>query len=285
MPNARTLLLATLVGTVLQVAMVVAGHYSKPVASLFAVGGMGISLAAGLLYAMWARGDGTAARVVGGLAAGAICAFIGILVSHLLGDVPWSLLVLGTISSAVTGALGGWIGTFLFRSGIATVALIALVSGSASAQNVGPIVAEGIVEAPLDSVWTAWTTSDGLRGWLAPQAEIDLRVGGLMRTNYDPAGVLGDHRTIVNEVLSYEPRRMLSIRVARAPDGFPFANAIQQMWTVVYFDEAGPDRTGLRVVGLGFRPDEESQRMRAFFESGNTATVEALQRHYATKSQ
>jgi uncharacterized protein YndB with AHSA1/START domain len=167
---------------------------------------------------------------------------------------------------------------------LSQLALILIVSGGANAQNVGPLVVEGIVEAPLDSVWAAWSTSDGLRGWLAPHAEIDLRVGGLMRANYDPAGVLGDRNTIENEVLSFEPGRMLSIRVSRAPDDFPFANAIQHMWTVLYLDEAGSGRTRLRVVTLGFRPDEESQRMRAFFDQGNTATVQALQRRFPATS-
>jgi uncharacterized protein YndB with AHSA1/START domain len=282
MPDARALLQASLLGTVLQVGMVVAGHYHPSVASLFAAGGMGLSLAAGLLYALLARGDRRSATVVGGLAAGAICAFIGILVSHLLGDVPRSLLVLGTVSSALTGALGGWLGTILFRSSVATAALILVVSGSASAQDVGPIVAEGIVEAPPEQVWSAWSTGEGLREWLAPHAEIDLRVGGLMRTNYDPAGVLGDRHTIENEVLSYEPGRMLSIRVAKAPDEFPFANSIRHMWTVLYFDEAGPGRTSVRVVSMGFREDDESQRMRAFFDQGNKATVQALQRRFQT---
>lgn len=119
MLNTRALLLATAAGTVLQVAMVVGGHFTESIAALFAVGGMGISLIAGLLYSMWARGHAKSAAV-GGLAAGAICAFIGILVSHVLGDVPRSLLMLGTVSSAVTGALGGWLGTFLFRSRVVT---------------------------------------------------------------------------------------------------------------------------------------------------------------------
>jgi hypothetical protein len=116
MLNTRALLLATLVGTVLQVAMVVAGHSNESIAGLFAVGGMGFSLIAGLAYAMWARGGSTSSLAVGGLVAGAICAFIGIFVSWMLGDVPASLLALGTISSAVTGALGGWLGKFLFPS-------------------------------------------------------------------------------------------------------------------------------------------------------------------------
>jgi len=113
--NSRALVLATVIGTVLQVVMVVAGHSNKSIAGLFAVGGMGFSLVAGLLYAIMAKGGSTSSLAVGGLLAGAICAFIGILISHLLGDVPVSLLLLGTVSSAVTGAIGGVIGKFFVR--------------------------------------------------------------------------------------------------------------------------------------------------------------------------
>jgi hypothetical protein len=49
--------------------------------------------------------------VVGGILAGAICALLGIAVSYFLKDVPASLLALGTLSSAVTGAIGGWLGS------------------------------------------------------------------------------------------------------------------------------------------------------------------------------
>lgn len=161
------------------------------------------------------------------------------------------------------------------------LALWALLPGSVRAQDVSPIVSEAVIDAPVDSVWAAWTTSEGLRSWLAPRADIGLRVGGLMRANYSPTGVLGDRSTIENEVLSFDPRRMLSIRVAKAPDDFPFGNAILHMWTVIYFEESGAERTRLRVVSLGFRPDDESQRMRAFFVRGNAATLQQLQRRYA----
>lgn len=148
------------------------------------------------------------------------------------------------------------------------------------AQNVDPLIVEGIVEAPVDAVWAALTTAAGLRSWMAPHAEIDLRVGGLMRANYDAQGTLGDPQTIENQILSFEPRRMLSLKVARAPDGFPFPNAIRQMWTVMYFNDAGRGRTQVRVVSLGFEPTEESQRMRAFFAQGNQLTIEQLQRRF-----
>ena len=323
MLNTRALLLASMLGTVLQIAMVVAGHSNKSIAGLFAVGGMGFSLIAGLAYAMWARGDSTSSLTVGGLAAGALCALIGIFLSYMLGDVPVSLLALGTISSAVTGAIGGWLGKFLFpatgavamlvvlagapseagaqtvkpgagasstvvegpvqKRGTESLATRAILSGSASAQDTSPVVSEAIIEAPVNAVWEVWATSDGLRSWLAPHADIDLRVGGLMRTNYSAQGSLGDSQTIENKVLSLDPKRMLSIQVSKAPDGFPFANAIQHMWTVMYFESMGPDRTRVRVVGLGFRSDAESQRMRAFFERGNAVTLQQLQRHFSAR--
>ena len=120
MLNSRALVLATAVGTVLQVAMVVAGHSNPSVARLFAVGGMGFSLVAGVAYALAARGGAPASPVLGGTVAGALCAFIGILVSYLLRDVPATLLALGTLSSAVTGAIGGWLGRFAGRAAVAT---------------------------------------------------------------------------------------------------------------------------------------------------------------------
>src|SRR4051794_33939856 len=133
MLNTRALILATVLGTVLQVAMVVAGHSNKTIMGLFAVGGMGFSLVAGLAYAMWARGSTPGSLAIGGLLAGSICAFLGILVSYLLGDVPVSLLALGTISSAVTGALGGWLGKFLFRAtAIAMTATLIVAAPSRS---------------------------------------------------------------------------------------------------------------------------------------------------------
>ena len=113
--STRALVVASIIGTVLQLAMIVAGHYNASFASLFAIGGMGFSLIAGVIYALNARPTAATDAIVGGLFAGAICAFIGIFASYLLGDVPASLLLLGTVSSAFTGAIGGWIGRLFLR--------------------------------------------------------------------------------------------------------------------------------------------------------------------------
>ncbi len=101
----KQLVRATVVGSVAQIAMVVAGHSVPAVAENFAIGGMGLSALAGWL-ATRGVSMGLAAGAGQGAVAGGVCAAIGIGVSVALGDVPAILLALGTVSSAVTGAIG-----------------------------------------------------------------------------------------------------------------------------------------------------------------------------------
>lgn len=97
------------VGTVLQTAMVLVGHWVTAVANLFGPLGVAISLVVGLLWAKdHSVGYGNGAG--GGAVVGGVCALIGILISYLLGDVTAVILAFGTLSSAVTGAIGGLIG-------------------------------------------------------------------------------------------------------------------------------------------------------------------------------
>ncbi len=103
--NRRALTISLVIATILQVAMVVAGHFSPAVAGLFAFGGMGFSLVGGVIYALLAKPGWKEAIGMGALVGG-LSGLIGIAISHLLGDVPASLLLLGTVSSAATGFIG-----------------------------------------------------------------------------------------------------------------------------------------------------------------------------------
>jgi hypothetical protein len=98
---------AVVIGTVLQLAMVLAGHWIEAIKlNGFAVGGMAISALAGVLYSRAAKvSRGTSA--LNGAIAGGVCAAIGIALSVALGDTAALILAVGTASSAVTGAIGG----------------------------------------------------------------------------------------------------------------------------------------------------------------------------------
>jgi hypothetical protein len=106
----RGLLRATLIGTVLQLALTVTGHYDPRVAKLFAVMGMFLSLVAGFLAGRWSAGLGKRGSAASGMAAGALCAFLAILESFYFGDVPAWVIAFGPFSSGVTGAIGGFLG-------------------------------------------------------------------------------------------------------------------------------------------------------------------------------
>lgn len=143
-----------------------------------------------------------------------------------------------------------------------------------------PLVIEGVVAAPVAAVWSAWTTADGLQAWLAPLADIDLRLDGLLRVQYQPQGHLGDASTIENRILAFEPQRMLALRVAKAPEGFAWRQRVGEMWTVLSFEPTAEGQTRLRITSLGLADDDEAQRMRAYFDKGNRYTLGLLQKRF-----
>lgn len=159
--------------------------------------------------------------------------------------------------------------------------ILALGPTVCRAQSDSPLVHEGVVNAPLDQVWAAYTTKTGLESWMAAHAEIDLKVGGVMKTQPDSKGSTDDAKAIANTILSFEPGRMLSLKVAKFPRGFPFPNAIRAMWTIVYFEAQGENATRIREVCLGFGQDDESRKLREFFNLNNALTLELLQKRFA----
>lgn len=153
----------------------------------------------------------------------------------------------------------------------------------ATAFAVLPVVAEDErevfeyeIDAGIDSVWNAFTTTKGLQSWVAPLAEIDFRVGGLWRANYNAEGELGDSTTIENTILSYDPKRMVSLKATTFPEGFPFEEAARHAWTVFYFSPISPTKTKITVVGLGYTDSEQSQKMRSFFAEANAYSLDQL---------
>lgn len=170
-------------------------------------------------------------------------------------------------------------------TGVSVVAVFALMGAGVKAQEhagtKGTLRHEGLIDAPVEEVWKAFTTAEGLKSWMAPLAEIELRVGGKMLASYKADGKLGDENTIENTILSFEPQRMLSIKATKPPAGFPFPAAIKDMWSVIYFEPVGADRTRVTVVGMGYGDSEEHAKLREFFDKGNAHTIEQLRKKFA----
>lgn len=103
-PN-RTGTQATVVGLILQLAMVGLGHAVPSLRAMWGPVGTLISLVVGVWAGWHVATTGSAA--IWGAVAGGLGALIGIALALILGNVPVSLLVLGTAGSTVAGLVGG----------------------------------------------------------------------------------------------------------------------------------------------------------------------------------
>src|SRR5688572_15879058 len=142
------------------------------------------------------------------------------------------------------------------------------------------LVSEAVVNAPVEAVWSAWTTVEGIQSWMVAKADIDLRVGGLWRTSYTREADLAGDAAIHHRVLAFDPGRMLAFQTVKTPKTFPFP-AILKTWTVVYLEPVNGGQTKVTVRMVGYGDDDESLKMRAFFEMGNKATLDALVKKFA----
>lgn len=153
-----------------------------------------------------------------------------------------------------------------------------------AAPDTSPLVHEGVVNAPVAEVWKGISTAEGYKMWGVAQCEYDLRIGGSIRTHYKPDGRIGDEGTIEQEILAFEPERMLAFRIAKPPAGFPFKEAWKGTWSVITLTDLGDGRTHMRLAGMGYTADPESQAMRKFFLTGNEWSLKKAQAHFDPKS-
>ena len=161
-----------------------------------------------------------------------------------------------------------------------SVIALSLMLSAADVFPAEPQVTESFINAPLAEVWGLFTTSAGLQRTGAAHAEVDLRIGGEIRADYDAKGKLGGPATMVHEILAYEPERMLAIRLKQPPASFPDPQTARQIWTVLYFTPSGPDMTHIRVVGLGYSDDAASQSVRRHFAERNRWTLDHIAKQY-----
>jgi uncharacterized protein YndB with AHSA1/START domain len=168
---------------------------------------------------------------------------------------------------------GGWL----------LLALLLAAPAGASDQDAPSFVNEGIVNAPVSEVWKVWTTSEGYRLVGVALADVDFRIGGLIRSRYSASGELGDAETIQNRILAYEPMRMIAMRIDKPPASFQFKEAWKNTWTVVTLAPLADGRTQIRAASMGFGSDPESLAMRRLFLRGDGETLKVLADHFAKR--
>jgi hypothetical protein len=100
----------TVIGTVLQVGMVLLGKVNPSVGQNFAILGTSIAALTGVLASLMNRQPAMGGALGGGAIAAGVSALIGTVVSMATGQTGMDTILIGTGSSVVAGALGGVVG-------------------------------------------------------------------------------------------------------------------------------------------------------------------------------
>lgn len=159
--------------------------------------------------------------------------------------------------------------------------ILVLLSRSAFADRT--LEHDAVVAAPLAEVWSIWTTGEGFKTLGVAKAEVDLRIGGDIRSSYNPQSNLQDEHTIINRIISFEPQRMLSIQNVQAPKGFKNAELFQKTWSVVYLTPRSPNSTHVRIVNTGYGEGPEWDDLYRKFDAGNKYTLDTLRKKFGAK--
>jgi len=139
------------------------------------------------------------------------------------------------------------------------------------------LIQEFTVHVPIDSVWQAYTTKKGWESWAVPIAEVDLKVGGFIKTNYNMDGTIGDSSTIVTHIINYVPGRLLTLQ-AGITDNFPefMKNEAEDFFNIIYFDEIEDGKTHVKSFGIGYKNTSKYLSLMKFFIPANEKTLMRL---------
>ena len=141
---------------------------------------------------------------------------------------------------------------------------------------------EAVVDATAAEAWKAFTMPEKMRGFLAPVIAFELKIGGDWEASYTPGAKIGAPGNIHNEVLSFVPEKMLSIRIKQTPPGFPHEEIGKSVWTVIWFEDLGGGKARVTVEMLPYKDGEGWDTLYKMFEAGNGITLQRMQQFFRT---
>jgi hypothetical protein len=139
------------------------------------------------------------------------------------------------------------------------------------------------VAATTNEVWRALTTSEGWKSFAVAFAVVDMQVGGIIETSYNPKAQLGEPDNIKNQIVAYAPGRILAFRCVQAPRNFEYKQEFFATSTIIEIIPVGPKQTRVALTGVGFRPGEAYDSLFQKFRWGNAYTLEKMRLRFESK--
>lgn len=131
------------------------------------------------------------------------------------------------------------------------------------------------VQASVDDAWQAWTTMEGVTTFFAPQASVELAVGGDFEMYFDPKQPKGQRGSEGCKILSFVPGEMLSF-TWNAPPHMPLVRQ-ERTWVVLYFQSLEAKKTRISLIHLGWQVGEEWQKALQYFDKAWELVLGRLQ--------
>ncbi len=138
---------------------------------------------------------------------------------------------------------------------------------------------EIVIPAPRADVWRAWTTTDGVKSFMSPEARVELRVGGPFEIYFVPSSPPGMRGSEGCRFLSFLPMEILSFEW-NAPPQFGELR-YQHTQVIMRFFDVPPDSTRLEFFQYGWGQGEKWDSVYSYFERAWGNVLENLRKRFA----
>ncbi len=137
---------------------------------------------------------------------------------------------------------------------------------------------EVVVKAPIEAVWTAWTTSEGITSFFAPEAVVEPRPGGAFFIHMNPYAPPGLKGADDMRVLAVQEPRMISF-TWNAPPSLPEARA-QRTYVTVRLQPIGASETRVTIFHGGWGDGGQWDQAYDYFDKAWSNVLEALGKRF-----
>jgi uncharacterized protein YndB with AHSA1/START domain len=166
---------------------------------------------------------------------------------------------------------------YVLAAVLSAAAIGSRLAASARAADVGDsgkmLRVEITVPASRAEVWKAFSTSEGLSTWLAPNSNVELKPGGEWMVHF-PGGSTGG-----GNIVSFVPGKEIVIS-ALAPDQFPTVRA--QRTTARFELEDHGTGTLVRLTQTGWKDGDEWYRAYEYLTAGNAQLLATLHKRFVS---
>lgn len=133
---------------------------------------------------------------------------------------------------------------------------------------------EILVPASVDKVWQAWTTSEGVKGFLGVDNNVELRPGGTYEFFFNADTPYGSRGSEDCRVLSFLPEQMFSFEWNAPPEFGPLRD--QRTQVVIFFEPTDDGQTKLIFRQLGWGTGGKWDELYDYFDRAWSSVLDAL---------